>query len=551
MKNLKKFLIPVALAVTMSLSAFFVACGKEEEEVSTPTPPPSTPTPPPETPSEDAWRDQGIWLTQNPLVPTEAAELPEDVDYKEPSGSVHDPSIFHDPVSGYYYAYGTHYAVARTYDFADAFKSTDEGGWEQLASDNNFKFLYGDEDEGFIHANSGVRWPNAIKTTVELVNPGSDSRYDPGTTTWAPDVEYIDGKYYMYYSLTRGFGSRESAIARVESDSPEGPFTNNTPIINSIGGSGADPNCIDPELFYDKDGGLWMVYGSASGGIYIKELNAEGENVGLPKESGFGTRIWKAGGGAGGNEEGPFVYYNASTNYYYLMTSHASLMSTYNMHVARSQNPNGPYVGINGRDVADNGDGNLVAGNFKFDRSGNSLRGFAAMGHNSVVKDADGKYYVVYHSRRVSNESTGAIEQPHKLYVSQIYFNEEGWPVMAPTAYVGETRGTFTEDDIADQYDIVVHAVPAKKTGTNCASFEKSVSYTLAAGGSITGTGVQSGDGWTLKQGYYIEITLKGVIYKGVVAPGWDMYSKTSAQKGVVTITAVSNAGISLWAIQK
>ena len=34
-----------------------------------------------------------------------------------------------------------------------------------------------------------------------------------------------------------------------------------------------------------------MVYGSFFGGIYIKELFNEGENVGLPKESGFGKRF--------------------------------------------------------------------------------------------------------------------------------------------------------------------------------------------------------------------------------------------------------------------
>ena len=523
MKNAKKIIIPVALAATMSLSAFLVACGGK-------------------TPPGDKWRDQSIWLQEDPLVPTNEAELPEGINFKEPAGSVHDPSIFHDPESGYYYAYGTHYAVAKTYDFADAFKNTNEGGWEQLAGDNNFKFLYGDETYSY----GGTQWPKAIQSTVDKVKPSGSN---PGTTTWAPDVEYINGKYYMYYSLTKAFGSPESAIARVESDSPEGPFANNTPIVDSVGTNGSGtPNSIAPELFYDKDGGLWMVYGSASAGIYIKELYAEGENAGLPKEDGFGKLIWRAGGKAGKNEEGPFVFYNASTKYYYLMTSHASLMSTYNMHIARSEKPDGPYVGIDNNDVATaEGDGNLVSGNFKFDRGGNGVRAFAAMGHNSVVKDKDGKYYVVYHSRRAAE--TGAVEQPHKLYVSQMYFNEAGWPVMAPTPYVGETRGTMTEEQIASEYDIVVHAVPASK-GTNAASFEKSSVYTLTADGKVTGTGAQSGDSWTLKQGYYVEITLKGVTYKGVVAPGWDIYSSKN-QKGVVTITAVSDAGIPLWALAK
>lgn len=545
MKNLKKVLIPVALAVTMSLSAFLVACGKDDESPKTPSNPgPTTPVSPTPSPTEDKWRDESIWLKQEPLVPADEAEFPEDVAFTAPTGAVHDPSIFHDPVSGDYYAYGTHYAVAKTYSLANAYKSDkDNGGWEQLAGDNNFEFLYG--AGSFYHAGSKVSWPNAIKDTVELVNPSGSN---PGTTTWAPDVEYMGGKYYMYYSLTKAFGSCESAIARVESDSPEGPFTNNTIIIDSMGTTGqTTPNCIDPELFYDKDGKLWMVYGSASAGIFIKELHTDDENIGLPKEDGFGKLIWKARGGAGGNEEGPFVFYNASTEYYYLMTSHASLMSTYNMHIARSANPDGPYVGIDGKDVAGNGDGNLVSGNYKFNRSGATA--MAALGHNSVVKDKDGKYYVIYHSRTAT--SSGAVNQGHKLYVSQMYFNEAGWPVMSATPYVGETRGTMTKTQVAKEYDVVLHEVP-RSTGTNASSFVTSVAYTLTADGKVTGTGALATDSWTLKDDYYIELTLKGVTYKGVVAPGWDTYTaNTNNQKAVVTITAVSNEGKALWAIEK
>ena len=531
MKNAKKIFIPVALAAAMSLSAFLVACGDTE------------------TPSQDKWRDESIWMTAEDLVPTEAVRMPEQVDYKDPSAAVHDPSIFHDPVSDYYYAYGTHYAVARTYGFADAFRNKDSGGWEQRANDDDFKFLYGEE----VATYGGKSYPAAIKSTVELVKPEartSDEQKATTWSTWAPDVEYINGKYYMYYSFTKAFGSPESAIARVEADSPEGPFANNTIIIDSVGTNGTGtPNCIDPELFYDKEGKLWMVYGSASAGVFIKELHADGKNAGLPihtkEEEGFGKLLWKSkdySSTYGGNEEGPFVYYNAATKYYYLMTSHASLMTTYNMHVARSENPNGPYVGIDGKDVADAGNGNLVSGNFKFDRSGSGKNGFAAMGHNSVIKDKDGKYYVVYHVRRINGNT---VTNGHNLYVSQIYFNEAGWPVMAPTPYVGETRGIFTQAQVAHEYEIVVHASPKATSPVN------SVAYTLNADGTVTGG--DTGDSWTLKQGYYIELTLKGVTYKGVVAPGWDTYvsGNTSKQKAVVTITAVSGEGISLWAIEK
>ena len=521
MKNVKKVLIPVALAAAMAASAFLVACGDKGG-------------------SEDKWRDEHVWLTAESLVPTEAAEFPSEITYTRPSGSVHDPSVFHDPVSGDYYAYGTHYAVAKTFSLADAFRNkAEDGGWETVQKENFFDKLYGEE---YITFNNN-KWPKALEDTVNLVQPESDLG-----TTWAPDVEYINGKYYMYYSLTKTFGSNQSAIGRVESNSPEGPFTNNVIIVDSMSSVSGKPNCIDPELFYDKEGKLWLVYGSASGGIFIKELYNEGKNVGLPKEEGFGTKLWRG----NANQEGPFIYYNAATDYYYLMCSYNRLQVNYNMHVARSKNPNGPYEGIDGKDVAVNGDGNLVAGNFKFNRSGNGFStGLAALGHNSVVKDEDGKYYAIYHSRTIDSNNT--VIQGHNLYVNQIYFNEEGWPVMAPTSYVGETRGTLTNTQVAKEYEIVVHKMPADNSPNNStykASYETSAVYTLAANGSVTGG--DAGDSWTLKDGYYIELTLKGVTYKGVVAPGWDTYANGAAkQKAVVTITAVSNTGISLWGIEK
>ena len=519
MKNFKKGMIPVALAAALSLSAFLVACGGDDDG------------------NTDKWRDQSIWLQQDALVPTEAAEIPESSEYRSPAAAVHDPSIFRDPADGAYYAFGTHYAVAKTYDFADE--------WEQLVSDNDFEKLYGNGRTTY----GGKAYPTAIQETVELVKPTSTDASATTWSTWAPDVEYINGKYYMYYSFTKAFGSHESAIGRVEADNVMGPYSNNTIVIDSMGATrGRDPNCIDPELFYDKEGKLWMVYGSDSGGIFIKELETEGERAGLPKKSkeeeGFGKKLWKG----GSNQEGPFVYYNASTDYYYLMVSYNSLMSNYNMHVARSKNPDGPYVGMDGKDVAAEGDGNLVAGNFKMNRSGTSGNGMAAMGHNSVIKDKDGKYFLVYHSRTTT--STGAVSQPHKLFVNQILFNEDGWPVMAPTPYAGETRGTMTEEQLATTYDLVVHKMPTRKAEHE-ATFEKSAEYVLTADGKITGSGVTDGDGRTLKEGYYIEITLKGVTYKGVVAPGWDSYSNT-AKKGVVTFTAASAVdGTALWAIQK
>ncbi len=49
------------------------------------------------------------------------------------------------------------------------------------------------------------------------------------------------------------------------------------------------PNTIDPDVFYDKRGKLWMVYGSYSGGIFILEMD---ETTGKPRPGqGYGKHL--------------------------------------------------------------------------------------------------------------------------------------------------------------------------------------------------------------------------------------------------------------------
>lgn len=467
---------------------------------------------------EDAWHNQSIWLQEDPLVPTAAVTMPKHDSNRTKEGvAVHDPSVFQDPKDGKYYAFGSHFMVASSSNLLT---------WKQEVGDGS------SESSGQVQAKKlyNADWRTVLKESVAYAGRGMPS-------TWAPDVEYFNGKYYMYVSLTSSFGSNRSVISRVEADNVLGPYSNETVIIKS--GEAGGPNAIDPELFFDKDGKLWMVYGSHFAGIYIKELYNEGENMGLPKEEGWGKLLWKGGSKV---VEGPFVFYNASTEYYYLMTTYGDLTSDYNMHVARSKNPNGPYVDVAGDDMAttsDNGNrhGNKIAGNYLFARS--SGAGYAALGHNSVIKDKNGRYFVVYHTRsQTGNDVSGG----HKLMVSQLFFNEDGWPVMSPTAYVNEKAGLFEESAVAKSYEIVLHSETTTKTLVHSEDYTLNADHTITKGGSNVGT-------WELKDGYYIELTISGVTYKGVVVPGWDIYSNNPA--ATVNITAVSNAGRSLWAISK
>ena len=438
-------------------------------------------------------------------LPEEPISLPENPSFS--TAAVHDPSVYYDISSGTYYAFGTHYAVVSSKDLVN---------WKQEVSDQTlthaqeWKALYGDESITF----NGNTWPKALESTVNLVQPVGD-------TTWAPDVQKIGSKYYMYYSLTRDFGSSASAIGRVESDDIMGPYSNNTIIVESVTSTDpVKPNCIDPELFYDKDGKLWMVYGSAFGGIYIKEL----DDNGLPVEDGFGKLLWTP----NGIVEGPFIFYNEDQGYYYLMATQGDLSKDYTMRVARSENPDGPYTDIREWDVAFYADnGNKLAGNYNIAGLGNNV----GLGHNSVV-EVHGEYFVVCHVR-------DAINGMHHVETRRLFFNKEGWPVLEPLRYAGENDGTATMEEVAGEFDVVVHTSGVSATIVN------SVECTLAADGTVSGA--LSGT-WSMENDYYVTLEVDGISYSGVVCGGW---RPGVDGKGVYCITATSEEGNPLWCVGK
>ena len=411
---------------------------------------------------------------------------------------VHDPAIFQDPKTGTYYAFGSHFAVASSADLVE---------WHQYTYDHQAEIYWDD-------------WKTVLAQGYAHVGAGCES-------TWAPDLEYHDGKYYMYVSLST-FGSNRSAIVRVEADYVLGYYRNEQVIVTSNYGDNA--NCIDPEVFSDQEGGLWLVYGSFFGGIYIKELYNDGPNWGLPKESGFGTLLWKGEAPANaedGGPEGPYVFYRGG--YYYLMVSDGSLSSNYHMRVARATAPAGPYYDITGADMATaHGKGNKLAGNWRFDGEG----GNAAYGHNSVL-ELNGEFFVVGHMRY---EEGAGVSSYHSVRIHRLLFNEAGWPVLSPKRYAGEKLGSITESELVGDYDLILH------DDGRSAQFVTSARYVLAANHTVTFGGTQCGT-WSYKaEGNFVEITLNGVAYKGAAMPVW------TADGGALAFSAVSDSGRSLWA---
>jgi len=94
-----------------------------------------------------------------------------------------------------------------------------------------------------------------------------------------------------------------------------------------------------------------------------------------------------------------------------------------NMRVFLSKNPDGPFYDAAGNPAVLGTSTNLdniglkVMGNYKFSSLDTA---YMACGHNSVLRDDDGKWYLFYHAR--FNNGT----EYHEVRVHSMYFNEEG-----------------------------------------------------------------------------------------------------------------------------
>lgn len=439
--------------------------------------------------------------------------------------SVHDPSVI--KVDDTYYVFGSHLASAKSKDLMD---------WKQISSGV---------------ADGNVLIPNV---TEELSATLSWAQSD---TLWAPDViQLADGKFYMYYNACRG-DSPLSAMGIAVSSKIEGPYKDLGIILKSgMAGVGDDgeiydstmkPNVVDPDVFYDEDGKLWMVYGSYSGGIFIMELDAA---TGFPlPDQGYGKKLL---GANHARIEGPYMLYSPETDYYYLFLSYGGLDATggYNIRVARSKNPDGPFEDSEGKamldaqgtpgvlfdDQAYSPYGVKLMGNFEFLNTDGepeaSGAGYVSPGHNSAYYDANsGQYYLIFHTR-----FPGRGEE-HEVRVHQMFMNKEGWPVVAPHRYSGEKIGEYRANDIIGEYKLVNHGKEITERLVQSQSVE------LTADGKITGAATGT---WKLSDKHTAELTIDGAVYSGVFLREWNEATRSH----VMTFTAVSEAGISVWGSQ-
>ena len=208
------------------------------------------------------------------------------------------------------------------------------------------------------YSNDLVKWtagktplpPGSYPTWVKSYASGFDGHF------WAPDCFYMNGLYHLYYSCS-SWGSRNSCIGLMVSKSlnPESAdygWSDEGVVVFSSDASNV--NCIDPAVFRDDEGKIWLTYGSHWDGIRIIELDSiNGKVIG-------GTHYPVAGKGDY-KTEAPYVINH--DKYYYLFINRGQccegVNSTYYIQVGRSESPSGPYLDKTGKDLY-NGGGSTV-----------------------------------------------------------------------------------------------------------------------------------------------------------------------------------------------
>lgn len=224
---------------------------------------------------------------------------------------------------------------------------------------------------------------------------------------WASDLNYINGQYVMYFSLSVWGGEWACGICVATSDRPEGPYKWQKKLFTSseIGVK----NSIDP--FYIEDNGRKYLFWGSFNGIYGVELSSDGLSVVSGK-----TQI--AGAGWPNGIEGTCIY--KRNGYYYLLGSRDTccegLNSKYNLVVARSSNLFGPYTNKWGSSAMYNYYEQLVVGDDRVKGPGHC---------SEVIEDDNGATWLIYHGYQVSDVDAGRV-----AYLAPITW-ENDWPVMS------------------------------------------------------------------------------------------------------------------------
>jgi len=231
--------------------------------------------------------------------------------------------------------------------------------------------------------------------------------WQPGAGLWAPDINYINGKYVLYYAMGVWGDHEKSASGVATANYPTGYFKDNGMIVSYA--SHGVLNSIDPNYFEDTDGQKYLFWGSlgSGSGIWGIRLSEDGyQTVGTPVKLTLTSM------------EGAYVHKRGK--YYYLFASEGSCCegakSTYHIVVGRSENPLGPYADKNGVSMkTGSSKRTILSGDGDY---------FIGPGHNAeIITDKNGDDWMLFHTYYAGDDF-----KTRHIALDKVLWDKDGWP---------------------------------------------------------------------------------------------------------------------------
>ena len=241
---------------------------------------------------------------------------------------------------------------------------------------------------------------------------------------WAPDIIKLGDRFLLYYSVS-SFGKMTSAIGlatnpTLDPADPAYHWTDRGFVVRTQDGDGY--NAIDPSVFNDSDGSLWLTFGSYWTGIKLIQLDSQTGKQMAPDSKPLAIAH---------NESIEASYLCRHDNFYYLFVNWggccAGPKSTYNIRIGRSKSVTGPYLDKAGMDMLHSG------GSLFLPTTNGPLIG---PGHAGILK-AQGKDWF-------TSDFEGDLRMEGKatLAIMPLRWNADGWP----EATVNDVKGVRSAD---------------------------------------------------------------------------------------------------------
>lgn len=261
------------------------------------------------------------------------------------------------------------------------------------------------------HSKDLVKWergPAVFKTPPDWI--ATTVPENRRMSYWAPDVMKVGDRFLLYYSVS-AMGKITSAIGlatnpTLDPADPAYHWTDEGIVVRTQ--QGDDCNAIDPSVFQDGDGSLWLTFGSYWSGIKLIQLDPKsGKRIAVD------SKMYPL----AYNESIEASYLCKHDEFYYLFVNWGSCCqgpnSTYNIRIGRSKIITGPYLDKAGVDMLRRGGSVFLA------TTNGPLIG---PGHAGILK-ANGKEWF-------TSDFEGDLRMGGRatLAIMPLRWNAESWP---------------------------------------------------------------------------------------------------------------------------